>query len=325
VCWYVGHRATPGRIRDVDAMTDRTIVGFGRLVRSSTLRDVDRPDDVPAPADVASAPMNPAFPAPAEAAPSLPANVVIVMPAYNAAKTLERTYADIPHEIVGRIILVDDVSKDETVDIAKQLGLDVIIHQQNLGYGGNQKTCYSAALEQGADVVVMLHPDYQYDATRIPELIAPILRGEKHLMLGSRFLGNPLAGGMPKWKYVANRFLTGVENVAFGLRLSEYHTGLRAYSRRLLETIPYELNSNDFVFDQELIAQVVAAGMGRRIGEIGVPTRYFEEASSVGFKRSVVYGMSTLRVVARYLLHRLRLRRSPQLTARRPQPPSPVG
>jgi glycosyltransferase involved in cell wall biosynthesis len=249
-------------------------------------------------------------------------NVVVVMPAYNAAKTLERTYADIPHDIVSRIILVDDVSKDETVEIARQLGLDVIIHQQNLGYGGNQKTCYAAALEQGADVIVMLHPDYQYDATRIPDLIAPILAGEKHLMLGSRFLGDPLAGGMPRWKYVSNRFLTFVENIAFGLRLSEYHTGLRAYSRRLLETIPYELNSNDFVFDQELIAQVVAAGMGRRIGEIAVPTRYFDEASSVGFKRSVVYGTSTLRVVARYLFHRVGLRRTAQLSARPPQPPA---
>ena len=245
-------------------------------------------------------------------------NVVVVMPAYNAAQTLERTYADIPHDLIGRIILVDDVSKDETVDIARQLGLDVIIHQQNLGYGGNQKTCYRAALEQGADVVVMLHPDYQYDATRIPELIAPILAGEKHLMLGSRFLGDPLAGGMPKWKFIANRFLTIVENVAFGLHLSEYHTGLRAYSRRLLETIPYHANSDDFVFDQELIAQVVAAGMRERIGEIAVPTRYFQEASSVGFRRSVVYGLSTLRVVARYILHRLRVRPSKKLTARRP-------
>jgi len=243
--------------------------------------------------------------------------VVVVMPAYNAARTLERTYRDIPHELVERVILVDDVSRDETVDIARQLGLDVIVHRQNLGYGGNQKTCYDAALEGGADVVVMLHPDYQYDGTRIPALVAPILAGETDLMLGSRFLGDPLAGGMPKWKWVSNRFLTGLENRAFGLRLSEYHTGLRAYSRHLLETIPYRLNSNDFVFDQELIAQVVAAGLGGRIGEVAVPTRYFAEASSVGFRRSVVYGLSTLRVVARFLLHRLRVRRSPKLTARR--------
>jgi glycosyltransferase involved in cell wall biosynthesis len=247
-----------------------------------------------------------------------PPKVVIVMPAYNAALTLERTYADIPHDIVDRIILVDDVSRDQTVDVAKQLGLDVIIHQQNKGYGGNQKTCYDAALEAGADIVVMLHPDYQYDATRIPALIAPIVGGERDLMLGSRFMGDPLAGGMPRWKYISNRFLTIVENRAFGLHLSEYHTGLRAYSRSLLETIPYRLNSDDFVFDQELIAQVVAARMGGRIGEIGVPTRYFEEASSVGFQRSVVYGLSTMRVVLRYMLHRLRIRRSPKLKARRP-------
>ena len=240
------------------------------------------------------------------------------MPAYNAARTLERTYADIPHDLIDRIILVDDVSGDETVDIARQLGLDVIIHPQNRGYGGNQKTCYDAALEAGADIVVMLHPDYQYDATRIPALVEPIAHDERDLMLGSRFLGDPIAGGMPTWKYVSNRFLTGVENLAFGLRLSEYHTGLRAYSRRLLETIPYHANSDDFVFDQELISQVVAAGMRGRIGEIAVPTRYFEEASSVGFRRSVVYGLSTLRVVARYVLHRLRLRRSKKLTARRP-------
>ena len=244
--------------------------------------------------------------------------LVIVMPAYNAARTLERTYADIPHDLVHKIILVDDVSRDETVDIARQLGLDVIIHSQNRGYGGNQKTCYDAALAAGAEIVVMLHPDYQYDATRIPALVAPIAAGTRDLMLGSRFLGDPLAGGMPRWKYVSNRFLTGLENLAFGLHLSEYHTGLRAYSRHLLETVPYDLNSDDFVFDQELIAQVVAAGMAPRIGEIAVPTRYFDEASSVGFRRSVVYGLSTLRVVARYLLHRLRVRRSPKLSARRP-------
>ena len=237
------------------------------------------------------------------------------MPAYNAAQTLELTYAETPFDVVDHIILVDDVSRDETVDIANHLGLQVVVHRQNRGYGGNQKTCYATALAEGAEVVVMLHPDYQYDATRIPELIAPIVSGEKDLMLGSRFLGNPLAGGMPRWKYFSNRFLTGVENIVFGLRLSEYHTGLRAYSRALLEAIPYELNSDDFVFDQELIAQVVAARRFR-IGEIGVPTRYFEEASSVGFKRSVVYGLETLGVVIRYMLHVTRIRRSPKLTAR---------
>ena len=241
--------------------------------------------------------------------------VVIVMPAYNAARTLERTYADIPHDLVDHVILVDDVSKDETVEVARHLGLEVIVHRQNRGYGGNQKTCYDRALEWGADVVVMLHPDYQYDATRIPQLVAPIVSGDADLMLGSRFLGDPLAGGMPRWKFVSNRFLTGLENRAFGLHLSEYHTGLRAYSRRLLDTIPYHLNSDDFVFDQELVAQVVAVG-GLRIGEIAVPTRYFEEASSVGFKRSVVYGLSTLRVVATYLLHRSGIRRSAKLRAR---------
>jgi glycosyltransferase involved in cell wall biosynthesis len=240
--------------------------------------------------------------------------VVVVMPAYNAALTLERTYDDIPHSVVDRIILVDDVSNDDTVEIARHLGLDVIIHRQNLGYGGNQKTCYDAALAAGADAVVMLHPDYQYDATRIPALVEPILAGEKDLMLGSRFLGDPLAGGMPRWKYVSNRFLTILENLAFGLHLSEYHTGFRAYSRDLLESIPYRLNSDDFVFDQELVAQAVACRM--RVGEIAVPTRYFKEASSVNFRRSVVYGLSTLRVILRFMLHRLRVRRSRKLAKR---------
>ncbi len=237
------------------------------------------------------------------------------MPAYNAARTLERTYADIPHEMIDGIILVDDVSRDETVEIARRLGLDVHIHSQNRGYGGNQKTCYDRALAAGADIVVMLHPDYQYDATRIPALIAPIIGGRADMVLGSRLLGDPLAGGMPKWKYVSNRFLTTVENWAFGLRLSEYHTGFRAYSRELLLTIPFDWNSDDFVFDQQLVSQAVACGF--RIAEIAVETRYFEEASSVGLRASIRYGLSTLSVVGRHLLHRSGVRASPALTARR--------
>jgi glycosyltransferase involved in cell wall biosynthesis len=184
--------------------------------------------------------------------------------------------------VVDHVILVDDLSRDDTVAVAELLDLQVVVHRQNLGYGGNQKTCYDTALAEGADVVVMLHPDYQYDATRIPELIAPILAGEADMVLGSRFLGDPLAGGMPRWKYVANRFLTGLQNRAYALGLSEYHTGFRAY----------------FVFDQELVGQVVRAGF--RIAEVPVPTRYFAEASSVNFRRSVVYGLSTLRTLARH-------------------------
>ena len=241
--------------------------------------------------------------------------VVVVMPAYNAAHTLERTYNDIPPNAVDRVILVDDVSKDETVEIARQLGLRVIIHIQNRGYGGNQKTCYVEALREGADIVVMLHPDYQYDSTRIPALIAPIERGEVDMMIGSRLLGgDTLAGGMPLWKYVANRILTAVENVTLGQHLSEMHSGFRAYSRRMLETIPFLLNSDDFVFDTEVIAQAVAFGF--KIGEIAVPTRYFAEASSVNFRRSVAYGLSTLGVMVRFFLHRTGMRRSRQFHVR---------
>jgi glycosyltransferase involved in cell wall biosynthesis len=224
--------------------------------------------------------------------------VVVVMPAYNAARTLVRTYREIPSDVVDHVILVDDLSRDDTVAVAQLLKLQVVVHRQNLGYGGNQKTCYDTALAEGAEVVVMLHPDYQYDATRIPELIAPLVAGEADMMLGSRFLGDPLAGGMPRWKYLANRFLTGLENRVFGLRLSEYHSGFRAYSRSLLESIDYHVNSDDFVFDQQLVSQVVLAGM--RIGEIAVPTRYFTEASSVNFRRSVVYGLGTLRTLQRH-------------------------
>lgn len=239
------------------------------------------------------------------------AKVVVVMPAYNAARTLERTYNDIPPAVVDEVILVDDVSADETVEVARRLGLKVVIHIQNRGYGGNQKTCYIEALAQGADIVVMLHPDYQYDSTKIPELIAPILGDGADMMIGSRLLGGgTLAGGMPVWKYASNRFLTAVENVTLGQHLSEMHSGFRAYSRQLLETIPFLLNSDDFVFDTEVIAQAVAFGF--RIGEIAVPTRYFAEASSVNFRRSVTYGVSTLRVMLRYTLHRTGLRRRRQ-------------
>jgi glycosyltransferase involved in cell wall biosynthesis len=232
--------------------------------------------------------------------------VIVVMPAYNAAQTLVRTYSDIPAGVVDHVILVDDVSRDDTVSIAKLLNIQVVVHRQNTGYGGNQKTCYDTALAEGAEVVVMLHPDYQYDATRIPDLIAPILGGEADMMLGSRFLGDPLAGGMPRWKYVANRFLTEAQNRVYGLRMSEYHTGFRAYSRRVLEAIDYHANSDDFVFDQELVGQVVRSGF--RIGEIPVPTRYFAEASSVNFRRSVVYGLATLRTL---LAHRRQIGQQP--------------
>ena len=230
--------------------------------------------------------------------------VIVVMPAYNAAKTLEQTYADIPMGVVDDIILVDDVSQDQTVEIAQRLGLQTIVHVQNKGYGGNQKTCYMEALKAGADIVVMLHPDYQYDSTRIPELIDPIRRGEFDMMMGSRLLGGgTLAGGMPLYKYVSNRFLTITENLVLGQHLSECHTGFRAYHRRVLTTIPFLLNSDNFLFDTEVIAQTVAFGF--RIGEIPVPTRYFAEASSVDFKNSVVYGSSTLWTMLKYTLNRL--------------------
>ncbi len=232
--------------------------------------------------------------------------VIVIMPAYNAAQTLEQTYRDLPMDVVDRIILVDDVSQDDTVEIARRLGLKTVVHIQNRGYGGNQKTCYLEALKDGADIVVMLHPDYQYDSTLVPDLIAPLQRDEADMMLGSRFLGGQVrAGGMPLYKIVANRFLTMCENLALGLRLSETHTGFRAYRREVLETIPFLLNSDDFVFDSEVIAQAVAFGF--RIGEIGVPTRYFDEASSVNFRRSVVYGFATLWTLVKYLGHKWRL------------------
>jgi glycosyltransferase involved in cell wall biosynthesis len=241
--------------------------------------------------------------------------IVVVMPAYNAASTLLKTYRDIPHDLVAQVILVDDQSHDDTARIAEDLGLRVFVHPKNRGYGGNQKTCYRLALESDAAIVVMLHPDYQYDATKIPEMVQPILEGRADLVLGSRLLdGGALRGGMPFYKYLANRFLTHIENLAFGTGFSEFHTGFRAYSRKLLETIPFDLNSEDFVFDSEVIAQTVALGF--QIAEIGVPTRYFPEASSINFARSVVYGLRTLEVVQKFLLHRIGLKKSLLFKAR---------
>ena len=232
------------------------------------------------------------------------------MPAYNAAKTLVSTYRDIPGGVVDEVILVDDVSQDETVEIARTLPMRVVAHVQNLGYGGNQKTCYLEALKHGADVIVMLHPDHQYDSTRVPALIEPLVRGEAEVVLGSRFLeGKTLEWGMPKWKYVANRFLSTLQNVCFRQKLSEYHTGMRAFSRAFLERTPFLINSNDFVFDAEMLSQAVI--QNARIAEVSVPGRYFEEASSINFGVSVRYGFGVLGTCVRVLLHKSGLRKDP--------------
>ncbi len=235
--------------------------------------------------------------------------VVVVMPAYNAEKTLERTLADIPRDWADEILLVDDASRDGTVELARRLGLRVFVHDRNRGYGGNQKTCYIEALKLGADIMVMVHPDHQYDPTVIPELVAPLLEDRCDAVFGSRMLGGrPLEGGMPKWKYLANIFLTAVENATFYMYLTEYHSGLRAYSRRYLETVNFLGNSDDFVFDSEIIAQGVIHGM--RIREIPIETRYFAEASQIGFWRSSVYGLSILKTLVKFKLHKKGIVRS---------------
>jgi len=229
--------------------------------------------------------------------------VIVVMPAYNAEKTLGRTLADIPREWVDEIILVDDASRDGTVELARKLGLGVFVHEKNRGYGGNQKTCYTEALKLGGDIMIMVHPDHQYDPRVIPQLVTPLLNGECDAMFGSRMLGGrPLEGGMPKWKYLANVFLTAFENATFYMYLTEYHSGLRAYSRRYLETVNFMANSDDFVFDSEIIAQGVIHGL--RVREIPIETRYFQEASQVGFWRSSVYGLSILKTLIKFKLHK---------------------
>ena len=234
--------------------------------------------------------------------------IVVIMPAYNAAKTLRMTYLELPRDVVDLVLLVDDASSDETVEVARQLNLELFIHNRNYGYGGNQKTCYAEALKAQADIIVMVHPDYQYDPTCLPQVIEPIQRGAADVVLGSRLMGlSPMKQGMPWWKYLGNRFLTVVENSAFGLRLSEYHTGYRAFSRQVLETVHFQMNADGFIFDQEIIAQIVASKF--RIAEVSVPTRYFPEASSASFVASSKYGLGILWLVFRYALHKYRLLR----------------
>lgn len=230
--------------------------------------------------------------------------VIAVMPAYNAVSTLEKTVNDIPKGSVDEIILVDDNSSDETVKKAKELGLTVVKHPMNRGYGGNQKTCYTLALSSGADIVVMIHPDYQYDSSLTPEMTDPIKKGRFDIMLGSRIRtrAEALAGGMPLYKYVFNRMLTLIENLLLGQNFSEYHTGYRAYSREILEKIPFHKYSDDFVFDSQFIFGALAHGA--KVGEVAVPVRYFPEASSINFKRSMIYGLSILRDLVLYVVTR---------------------
>jgi glycosyltransferase involved in cell wall biosynthesis len=238
-------------------------------------------------------------------------SVFIVLPAYNAARTLTKTLHEIPDAFKKNIILVDDASQDDTVSVAGAAGLIVFQHEQNLGYGANQKTCYTEALNLGADIVVMVHPDHQYDATVIPHLVRPILEGEADAVFGSRMLGGrPLEGGMPFWKYVANVFLTAFANIVFRRYLTEIHSGFRAYSREYLETVRFMQNRDDFVFDTEIIAQGMICNL--TFQEVPIVTRYFSEASSINFRHSLVYGFGVLWVLLKYLLHHAGLLRVPQ-------------
>lgn len=245
--------------------------------------------------------------------------ICVVMPAYNAEKTLEQTVAEIPRDVVDDIVLVDDGSHDATVDVARRLGLHVIVHPKNRGYGGNQKTCYAEALRRGADIVIMLHPDYQYDPRLIPMMILPIQLGILDVMLGSRVRTRRecLESGMPMYKYLGNRFLTFLENLGLGQNLGEFHSGFRAYRREVLETLPLENFSDDFVFDSQFLVSAVDAGF--KIGEIPVPVRYMPEASSINFMRSVTYGLDTLATVGQYRLKRLGLPPSTIFAHKRPK------
>ena len=229
--------------------------------------------------------------------------IVVVMPAYNAARTIERTYREIPLDLVDEVVVTDDASSDETVQVAQRLGLRTLVHEKNRGYGGNQKTCYTEALRLGADVVVMLHPDYQYTPKLLPAMIGMITDGPFDAVLGSRVLGGSArAGGMPLYKYIANRSLTFIQNLLAGAKLSEYHTGYRAFSRSVIESLPLNENSDDFVFDNQMLAQIIHADF--KIGEVSCPSAYFEEASSINFQRSVRYGLGVLGVSVQLFLQR---------------------
>lgn len=235
--------------------------------------------------------------------------MTVVLPAYNAGATLEQTYSEIPQDIVDDVILVDDGSTDETAELSRKLGVFTIVHEVNKGYGGNQKTCYKTALERGAEIVVMLHPDYQYTPKLIRSMVSLIAEGVYDVVLGSRILGNgAIDGGMPRYKYISNRLLTLAENVLIGQKLSEYHTGFRAFSRDVLESLDFSHSSDDFVFDNEMLVQCHAKKF--RIGEVSCPTLYFEDASSINFQRSVKYGFGCLRVATSYRLHRMGIKKS---------------
>jgi glycosyltransferase involved in cell wall biosynthesis len=239
--------------------------------------------------------------------------VLVVLPAYNAAATLESTIADVPPGVVDEFLLVDDASTDATVETAARLGIPHLVHPRNRGYGGNQKTCYAEALRQGADIVIMLHPDYQYSPRLIGAMAWLVASGEFDVVLGSRILGTgAMKGGMPRYKYVANRLLTAFENILLGVKLSEYHTGYRAFSRQVLQSLPLNENSDDFVFDNQMLAQVVAFGYS--IGEISCPTKYFPEASSINLRRSIVYGIGVVLTAIRFRLHKWKLIRAPFLS-----------